>query len=467
MKYKIIAIILALGVFSSCDKDESSRASYHKEVISYSFKSADNPVLSEDNDGTVDMETKILTATLPYGVDVSALIPSFELSEGAKVLSPTGTQDFTNPVEYKIQAADESVFIYTCMAELSTGSGKFMKTFIVDGNEGVINDADNIVVARMNYGNFWNNVTPTITVADGATVSPESGVIQDFTNPVEYTVTSADGYVKKYSVIVGGTAIEGKFADGHDGYTIVNYWPDNIATGWAVNYSTAFIDGNPTADRNIYSHEQKDPSTGILISAVTNLATPDNSVGDKWEGRFDSEEDITFEGQYLLWSKAVYADRWASSPKETFEVEKAIFVNDLGMEFDITKQTAGEYLPIALIYVFEAEYKLKVWYNQVNLSTGVKVKSYREMKFSSFYDIEILRIYQGVTETRECVRMDIAIWNENNGWIYGDGNYDVGATSYGYQEYLAEDAGRGWLVVDNNNISGVDREFRIDWFARP
>ena len=465
MKYKIIAIILTLGIFSSCEKDESARASYHKEVISYAFKSADNPVLPEDAEGTVDMETKILTATLPYGVDVSALIPSFIVAEGAKVLSPLGVQDFTNPIEYKIQAADESVFIYTCMAELSTGSGKFMKTFVVDGNEGIVDDADNTVTGKVNYGKFWDNVTPTITVADGATVSPKSGVAQDFTNPIEYTVTTDDGFVKKYLITVGGTAIEGKFADGHDGYTIVNYWPEDIETAWASNSCTLFIDGVADADRLFFNHEQKDPSTGVLLSGYAHLYDIEGTMkGNKWDGRFESEEDITFEGQYLLWSKGIYADRWSNSLKKTFEIEKAIFVNDLGMEFDITKQTSGEYMPIMLIHIYDAEYTLKVWYTEVGVTTGERVKSYKEMKFSSFYDITLTILYQPEKGemTKECIRMDLAEWNELSGWTFGSGDPEVGATSYGQKEYLAEGVGRGWFIEQEGG-----REYKIDWIARP
>lgn len=38
-------------------------------------------------------------------------------------------------------------------------------------------------------------LTPTITVSDGATVSPASETEQDFTNPVTYTVTDTDSEV--------------------------------------------------------------------------------------------------------------------------------------------------------------------------------------------------------------------------------------------------------------------------------
>lgn len=43
---------------------------------------------------------------------------------------------------------------------------------------------------------------PTIEVSEGATVSPISGAAQDFTNPVEYTVTAEAGNTRVYTVTV-------------------------------------------------------------------------------------------------------------------------------------------------------------------------------------------------------------------------------------------------------------------------
>ena len=46
-------------------------------------------------------------------------------------------------------------------------------------------------------------LVPTITLSDGrATVSPASGVAQNFTNPITYTVTAQDGTTQKYTVTV-------------------------------------------------------------------------------------------------------------------------------------------------------------------------------------------------------------------------------------------------------------------------
>ena len=53
------------------------------------------------------------------------------------------------------------------------------------------------------------NLTPVITVSDGATVSPASGVVQDFTNPVIYTTTDSYGYSQTYTVTITSVSNSG------------------------------------------------------------------------------------------------------------------------------------------------------------------------------------------------------------------------------------------------------------------
>lgn len=53
--------------------------------------------------------------------------------------------------------------------------------------------ADGAIGATVPHGTDVTALVPAITIPDGATVAPESGLAQDFTNPVTYTVTAADG----------------------------------------------------------------------------------------------------------------------------------------------------------------------------------------------------------------------------------------------------------------------------------
>ena len=72
-------------------------------------------------------------------------------------------------------------------------------TFLGTVTPGTIN-GNNISVV-MPYGTSLAALYPTITIT-GASVSPASGVVHDFTSPVSYTVTAADGSTKTYTVTV-------------------------------------------------------------------------------------------------------------------------------------------------------------------------------------------------------------------------------------------------------------------------
>jgi hypothetical protein len=58
------------------------------------------------------------------------------------------------------------------------------------------------ITATVPPGTDVTALTPTIEISEGATIDPESGVAQDFTSPVIYTVTAENGAQKEFTVTV-------------------------------------------------------------------------------------------------------------------------------------------------------------------------------------------------------------------------------------------------------------------------
>ena len=82
---------------------------------------------------------------------------------------------------------------------------------------------------------------PVITVSDGATVSPASGVEQDFSDPVTYTVTAEDGTVKTYTVwAITQSVLTYSFENWEDGDENDTLLPEEI---WASSAAGAGILG--------------------------------------------------------------------------------------------------------------------------------------------------------------------------------------------------------------------------------
>ncbi|MDP2938535.1 MAG: S8 family serine peptidase [Candidatus Omnitrophota bacterium] len=67
---------------------------------------------------------------------------------------------------------------------------------------GVINESTHSIVLNVPFGTDVNNLVPTITISSRARVSPNSGVAQNFTNPVIYTVTAENYSTQAYTVRV-------------------------------------------------------------------------------------------------------------------------------------------------------------------------------------------------------------------------------------------------------------------------
>ena len=71
-------------------------------------------LLSPEVIGVLDETNYIVTLNVPYGTDVKNLTSSMVISPGATVLPASGvSQDFTNPITYKVTAQDGSVQNYT------------------------------------------------------------------------------------------------------------------------------------------------------------------------------------------------------------------------------------------------------------------------------------------------------------------------------------------------------------------
>jgi hypothetical protein len=136
-----------------------------------------------------------ITKTFPYGTDVTALTPTISVSTGATV-NPTGAQDFSQDVTYTVTAADGTTKkTYTAKATIAPSTEAEITAFTTDGGTWTIDGTD--ITGTFPYGTDVSALTTTITVSEGATVEPASGV-QDFSQgAVTYTVTAADGETKQ------------------------------------------------------------------------------------------------------------------------------------------------------------------------------------------------------------------------------------------------------------------------------
>lgn len=152
----------------------------------------------QTGDATIDEENHTVSIEVAYGTDITSLSPSITLSSAASVSPNTGVaQNFTNPVTYTVTAedgtTDQDWTVTVTVAAASTETDITAFSLAEQVKDATIDTENHTVTIEVAKETNVTNLTPTITVSDDATVSPNTGVAQDFTNPVTYTVTAQDG----------------------------------------------------------------------------------------------------------------------------------------------------------------------------------------------------------------------------------------------------------------------------------
>jgi len=161
-----------------------------KDITAFSFASpAAIGVISGAN----------IAVTVPYGTTVTALVATFTTT-GASVkvgtvvqTSGTTPNTFASPLAYIVTDADANTKTYTVTVTVAAITGKDITSFKFNGlTPAVVGGISGTAVTlHVPFGTVVTALVPTITIT-GASVSPASGVAQNFTSPVAYTVSSAE-----------------------------------------------------------------------------------------------------------------------------------------------------------------------------------------------------------------------------------------------------------------------------------
>jgi len=161
--------------------------------------------------------TGTIGISVPYGTAVNALAPSFTLSDGAYANVSGVTQvsggtvnDFTNPVVYQVIAADGvTIKFWSVTVTFAPETAAEITSFNLPGQVGsaMINSDTGTIQVIVPYGSDVANRESVFTLSQGASATV-SGVTQvsgvtynDFSVPVAYQVTAADGVTSKTWIV--------------------------------------------------------------------------------------------------------------------------------------------------------------------------------------------------------------------------------------------------------------------------
>ena len=115
----------------------------------------------------------------------------------------------------------------TCKWETKSTTVDGITGFSINGVSGSINQTNGTISVVMPYGTDVSKLVPVISGNNITDMTPGSGVMQNFSKPVTYTVTLADGTTKTYTVTVyvqSGTAADQMWGKLTDFYNQVPWW---------------------------------------------------------------------------------------------------------------------------------------------------------------------------------------------------------------------------------------------------
>ena len=142
----------------------------------------------DEYEGVIDNDAMTVVVGVPETYDVSAMtVSAITASAGAETSVHVGdVLNMTYPQAVTVRNGD-AYLDYTLTVLPDAAS---ITSFVLNGSYiGVINQTNRTILVRVPTTEDVTNMVPAIGLSEGATVTPASGEAQDFTEPVEYTVT--------------------------------------------------------------------------------------------------------------------------------------------------------------------------------------------------------------------------------------------------------------------------------------
>jgi len=243
--------------------------------------------------GTIDQELKLISVTVPYNTNLYQLKAYFTQSTYScvSIAESNGTftsqrselniNNFSNTLTYLVTAEDGTQERYEVLVvKVPAKTGKDLIDFKLTLLDcfGIKYDVPG-VYSSTNVSEFWTTIDVSVkygteldslaasfSISEGASVTPSAGII-NFTNPVNFTVTSEYGVSKVYTVTV-------TVRPENSEKRILSFWFDKVTNPLllnnvigSINETTKTIKLNiPWISRNIISNLK--PSFTLSTGAV-------------------------------------------------------------------------------------------------------------------------------------------------------------------------------------------------------
>jgi hypothetical protein len=180
--YKVFCAICIICGLWACSDDNTSNLKLKGDCMVETIE-------LDGYEGIVDLTSRTITVRLPEIYDASAMeVTSLKLSDGARCNLHQG--DILNMNEAKdliVKNGDVQLNWTLCVLN---DEAKIYQFYVNEIYQGAIDQDAKTITIYVPATVDITTLIPTITLSPNATVNPGSGVTQDFSEPVEYTVTN-------------------------------------------------------------------------------------------------------------------------------------------------------------------------------------------------------------------------------------------------------------------------------------
>jgi hypothetical protein len=230
--------------------------------------------------------------------------------------------NFISPVSYQVVAADGSSTSYTVTVSVALSSAKAITSYSLNGIVGSINESAKTMGVVMPFGSSISGLVATFaTTGTNVTVG---GVTQlsaitsnDFTSPMNYLVTAADGSSVSYTVTVtnaplalgaaGNYVLLANTTITNTGLSIITgnigLYPGTSITGFPPGISSGTVDVNNSAASDAQSalisayNQAASLAPTTILSAATYITTSNQTLTS---GTYSIGTSLQINGNLIL-----------------------------------------------------------------------------------------------------------------------------------------------------------------------
>lgn len=263
------------------------------DMLSFSFDELSPKCIGEI------AKTNWVWITVPHRTNVASLVPTIEVSPQATVspasgiaqnFSGTSSNNQSDLFHYTVRAQNGSATKhYYIRVSKKLSDEKNITLFVVTGAiRAKINEATQTISINVPHNKKLNLTAlyAFIQLSPGATISPQDGNLTDFTKPVVYTVTAADGSTKTYTAIARRENNSPALKNGVINNQVINH---PINTAFTIDLDSIFEDKD--GDRITYNRHFNDGTNSDYASTLSNYSYTPTAIG-KYDISFIANDGI-------------------------------------------------------------------------------------------------------------------------------------------------------------------------------